>query len=81
MAIRTWRFGKTIGLGDLCLALSEADAESYRTDVPGKLDKIKAVCNAYVTPEMIAIGEQRKDQRFNPLPSFWPSGNFISERL
>ena len=64
VAVRKFRFGKTIAMGDLCLALSEPDAQSYGRMFPASRQKIKAVCNAYVTPEMVEIGRDRPVGQF-----------------
>jgi glycosyltransferase involved in cell wall biosynthesis len=59
IALRHWRFRRTIRKGDLCLTLSEADAREYRNMFPESADKIRSVHNAYVTEAMQAIGLAR----------------------
>ena len=60
VAIRTFRFGQTVALGDTCLTLSEADARSYAHIMPAVGNKFRAVKNAYVTDAMLAMGERHR---------------------
>jgi len=80
IGLRTFRFGKTIQRGDLCLALSEADADSYRVSFPASRHKIKAVCNSYVTSEMIEIGNQRLDQSLSSPPRLLAVGRISFQK-
>lgn len=57
--LRTARFGFTARLGDLCLTLSEADAENYSQMFPYAANRFHAVPNPYVSPDMLAAGEER----------------------
>lgn len=59
IAWRKRRFGLTAKMGDRCLTLSAPDARAYQKLFPHSADKFHPVHNAYVTPEMLAIGEAR----------------------
>tara|TARA_R110001606_G_scaffold50915_1_gene127211 strand:- start:35 stop:1168 length:1134 start_codon:yes stop_codon:yes gene_type:complete len=56
---RTWRFGLTAQLGDMTLALSDADAEEYAQIYPHSATKFCSVPNPYVYPEMVRSGDRR----------------------
>jgi glycosyltransferase involved in cell wall biosynthesis len=58
--LRTWRFGKTAQLGDLTLVLGDADARNYAAQYPKAAAKFVMAHNPYVTPAMIAVGEERR---------------------
>ena len=66
LKLRRWRFGKTAELGDLCLTLSQADARSYTQMFPNAANKFQPVFNAYVTPAMLAAGENRVTGKETP---------------
>ena len=57
---RTWRFGFTARFADMCLTLSDADAEHYSEIYPHAAGKFLSVPNPYATPDMLALGEDRK---------------------
>ncbi len=56
---RTWRFGFTARFADICLTLSDADAEHYSEIYPHAAGKFLSVPNPYVTSYMLALGENR----------------------
>jgi len=72
--LRRIRFGRTIAMGDYCLALSSPDTESYRKMFPISAGKIDVVANAYVTPEMLAIGAKRPDNSYRHIPNLLAVG-------
>lgn len=72
--LRRIRFGRTIAIGDYCVALSRPDTESYRRMFPESAGKIDVVANAYVTPEMSAIGANRPDNSFQHTPNLLAVG-------
>ncbi|MEH6702754.1 glycosyltransferase [Parasphingorhabdus sp.] len=57
---RTWRFGFTARFADLCLTLSDADAEHYAKIYPHAAGKFHCVPNPYVTDDMLDLGEHRQ---------------------
>lgn len=63
--IRRIRFGITARLGDRCLTLSNAEAAIYREMLPAVAERFHPVRNAYVTPEMLALGRMRSSSRLD----------------
>tara|TARA_R110001599_G_scaffold10093_12_gene50031 strand:- start:6781 stop:7914 length:1134 start_codon:yes stop_codon:yes gene_type:complete len=57
---RTWRFGFTARFADMCLTLSDADAEHYAQIYPHAADKFQCVPNPYVTADMLKLGDSRQ---------------------
>lgn len=57
---RTWRFGFTARFADMCLTLSDADAEYYAKIYPHAADRFHCVPNPYVTADMLSLGERRQ---------------------
>ncbi len=57
--VRKARFALTAWLGDVCLTLSNVDAEHYARAMPLAAPRFRAIANAYIVPEMCAIGRAR----------------------
>lgn len=78
--IRAARFGLTVKLGDLCLTLSEAEATIYCTLLPAVAERFHAVHNAYVTQEMLAIGEMRRSSESSKPPHLLAIGRMTHQK-
>lgn len=59
---RGWRFGLTARFADLCLTLSDADANNYAKSHSHASTKFRSVSNPYVSLEMSSFGEARKER-------------------
>lgn len=57
---RIWRFGFTARFADMCLTLSDADADHYTQIYPHAASKFNCVPNPYVTDDMLDLGEHRQ---------------------
>jgi glycosyltransferase involved in cell wall biosynthesis len=57
---RNWRFGFTARFADMCLTLSDSDAEHYSKIYPHAADKFHPVANPYVTSDMLTMSEGRE---------------------